>query len=640
MAPSSALLVGHSVSLQFGSTKILDDISFQLSSSQRVALVGRNGEGKSCLLKILANLLEPDSGHLERDLRRVAYLDQDVPASILGTVREVVRSGAKHLVDRIDRYKEINALLETSPSDADLNELESLQSEITTLGGWELEARIDALVERLALDPDTEFGALSGGAKRRAWLGRALSAGPSILLLDEPTNHLDIESIEWLESFLKGFQGALLFVSHDRAFLRRLATDIWDLDRGHLSTFPGDYDLYQERKLAALEAESQAWSKFDDKLAEEEVWIRKGIQARRTRNEGRVRQLEKLRLERKARRERSGVSKLSIAEAESSGRDVIDAESVAYAWDGSVLFSDLTISIRRGDRLALVGPNGCGKTTLLRVLLKELAPTNGDVFHGTRLEVAYFDQLRASLDEEKSVRDNLSDGHDNVVVGGTSRHVMGYLRDFLFSPERARSPVRVLSGGERNRLLLAKLFCQPANLLVLDEPTNDLDYETLEVLESVLALFQGTILLVSHDREFINNVATSVLAFDQSTTLRLYAGGYDDYLTQLAKGSKVDTSDVLPEAEESKSSRKRQRQKTKLSYKEERELEALPSEIDLLEAEQSQLHTDLASPDTYQSGDGRAAELQARLAEVDAALERLMSRWEELETLKESFDAE
>ena len=627
------LVLGSNLELTFGSTSILDGVDLQLNRGERVALVGRNGEGKSCLLKILAGRLDADAGHLERDLSQVAYLDQDVPASTVGRVRDVIRGGATAIVARLDAYQNLSATLEQGTDEAAMAQLEVLQSEITALGGWELDAQVDDLVARLELDPEAEFSSLSGGARRRAWLGRALSAKPQVLLLDEPTNHLDITSIEWLEKFLKGYSGALLFVSHDRAFLRRLATDIWDLDRGKLSTYPGDYDVYQERKLAALDAETQAWSKFDDKLAEEEVWIRKGIQARRTRNEGRVRQLEKLRLERKARRDRVGVTKLSLHEAGQSGHDVIDAESISYGWDGDAIVQDFSLSLRRGDRLALVGPNGCGKTTLLRLLLQQLKPDAGRVFHGTKLEVAYFDQLRAALDEEKSVRDNLSDGHDNVVVGGQSRHVMGYLKDFLFSPERARSPVRVLSGGERNRLLLAKLFCQPANLLILDEPTNDLDYETLEVLEGVLADFQGTILLVSHDREFINNVATSVLAFEGDAKLQLYAGGYDDFLSQRKETqSQPEMRDAPSETKPLK--REKNRQKVKLSYKEERELEALPERIESLEGEQSELHETLAAPETYQDPELDVGALQAQLEKVEAELEEAMERWETLETLK------
>ena len=627
------LVLGSNLELTFGSTSILDGVDLQLNRGERVALVGRNGEGKSCLLKILAGRLDADAGHLERDLSQVAYLDQDVPASTAGRVRDVIRGGATAIVERLDAYQNLSATLEQGTDEAAMAQLEVLQSEITALGGWELDAQVDDLVARLELDPEAEFSSLSGGARRRAWLGRALSAKPQVLLLDEPTNHLDITSIEWLEKFLKGYSGALLFVSHDRAFLRRLATDIWDLDRGKLSTYPGDYDVYQERKLAALDAETQAWSKFDDKLAEEEVWIRKGIQARRTRNEGRVRQLEKLRLERKARRDRVGVTKLSLHEAGQSGHDVIDAEAISYGWDGEAMVQDFSLSLRRGDRLALVGPNGCGKTTLLRLLLQQLKPDAGRVFHGTKLEVAYFDQLRAALDEEKSVRDNLSDGHDNVVVGGQSRHVMGYLKDFLFSPERARSPVRVLSGGERNRLLLAKLFCQPANLLILDEPTNDLDYETLEVLEGVLADFQGTILLVSHDREFINNVATSVLAFEGDAKLQIYAGGYDDFLSQRKETqSQPEMRDAPSEVKPLK--REKNRQKVKLSYKEERELEALPERIESLEGEQSELHETLAAPETYQDPELDVGALQAQLERVEAERDEAMERWETLETLK------
>ena len=632
------LVLGSKLELTFGSTSILDGVELQLNRGERVALVGRNGEGKSCLLKILAGRMDADAGHLERDLSQVAYLDQDVPASTEGRVRDVIRGGATAIVERLDAYQNLSATLEEGTDEGAMAQLELLQSEITALGGWELDAQVDDLVARLELDPEAEFSSLSGGARRRAWLGRALSAKPQVLLLDEPTNHLDISSIEWLEKFLKGYSGALLFVSHDRAFLRRLATDIWDLDRGKLTTYPGDYDVYQERKLAALDAESQAWNKFDDKLAEEEVWIRKGIQARRTRNEGRVRQLEKLRLERKARRDRVGVTKLSLHEAGQSGHDVIDAENISYGWDGEAIVQNFSLSIRRGDRLALVGPNGCGKTTLLRLLLEQLKPDAGRVFHGTKLEVAYFDQLRAALDEEKSVRDNLSDGHDNVVVGGQSRHVMGYLKDFLFSPERARSPVRVLSGGERNRLLLAKLFCQPANLLILDEPTNDLDYETLEVLEGVLADFQGTILLVSHDREFINNVATSVLAFEGDAKLQLYAGGYDDFLSQRKETqSQPEMRDLASEPKLLK--REKTRQKVKLSYKEERELEALPERIESLEGQQSELHETLAAPETYQDPELDVGALQAQLEKVEAELDEAMERWEVLETLKAEFSA-
>jgi len=494
---------------------------------------------------------------------------------------------------------------------------------------------VERVISRLSLDPEAAFSALSGGLQRRVLLARALVTEPDLLLLDEPTNHLDIASIEWLEGFLADFPGALLFVTHDRSFLRRLATRILELDRGQLTDWPGDYDNYLRRREERLNAEALASARFDRKLSEEEVWIRQGIKARRTRNEGRVRSLKAMREERRERRELGGTVRIRLDEAERSGRLVVEAQGVDYSWGDKPIVRGLDTLILRGDKIGIVGPNGAGKSTLLKLLLGELEPQAGTIRRGTNLQVAYFDQLRAQLDLTKSVQDNVAGGSDKVDVGGSSRHVLSYLKDFLFSPERARQPVSALSGGERNRLLLAKLFTRPANLLVLDEPTNDLDAETLELLEELLLDFQGTILLVSHDRALLDNVVTGTLVLEGEGRVQDYVGGYTDWLRQrdaavLTQAQAQPTQIAQPKAAPAPP----RKAATKLSFKEERELAALPGRIEALETEQGALHARLADPGLYQQGGEAVAGAQGRLASVEAELAEVYARWEALEAVK------
>ncbi len=626
-----ALLQLQDVSLSFGAGPVLDGVHLNIESGERVCLVGRNGQGKSCLMKIIAGALQPDSGGLKTAPdTRIAYLQQDVPEDIVGTIFEVVSEGHGEAARLVAEYEALSLSLVDDPTPARLSQLEVIQEKIDECQGWDFQQQVENHLARFELDKEARFESLSGGMKRRVLLAKCLISKPQVLMLDEPTNHLDVEAITWLEGFLQGFPGALLFVTHDRMFLRKVATRIIDLDRGNLTSWPGDFDLYQERKQAALEAELAEWGRFDKKLAEEESWIRQGIKARRTRNEGRVRALKRLRVERGERRERIGQAKLQLQSAEKSGREVVKAEGLSFAWGDDPIVEDFSTTIMRGDRVGFIGANGCGKTTLLRVLLGDLEPQAGSVKLGTRLEVLYFDQLRDQLDMEATVQDNVSEGNDTVVVNGRPRHVIGYLRDFLFSPHRARSPVKNLSGGEQNRLLLARLFTRSANVLVLDEPTNDLDAETLELLETILLEFEGTLLLVSHDREFLNNVVTSTIAFDADGRARTYVGGYDDWLRQRPdvqeSGPSKGNSKERVVAETKPKSRK-------LSFKEREELEAVPLEIESLEKEQSEIHERLADPALYQERGDEVSALNVRLEAIDAQLVTLYARWEELESL-------
>ena len=635
------LLQLQNIHLAFGGPLLFDGASLRIERGERVALVGRNGTGKSTLLRVVSGELPPDDGDVTKEPgARIARLEQQVPRDISGPVFDRVADGVGELGRLMAEYHRLGVELahdDGGQHDRLLQELEEVQHQLEAKGGWQLHNRVETAVTRLGLDADAEVSALSGGLKRRVLLARSLVSEPDLLLLDEPTNHLDIPSIEGLEELLVGFSGALLFVTHDRTFLRRLATRIVDLDRGRLKSYPGNYDTYLRKKEEELEVEAEHAALFDKKLAQEEAWIRQGIKARRTRNEGRVRVLQKMREERRARRQKTGQVKLRTDEAERSGKKVIEVKNASFAYDGGPqagqnIIGDFSTLVRRGDKIGVIGPNGSGKTTLLRLLLGDLPPDTGTVEHGTRLEIAYFDQLRAALDEERSVADNVADGADKIQVGDNSRHVISYLQDFLFPPAQARSPVKSLSGGERNRLLLARLFTRPFNVLVMDEPTNDLDAETLELLEELLFDYSGTLLLVSHDRAFLDNVVTSTLVLEGDGRVGEYVGGYSDWLRQRPQARE--------EAEEKKADERRERpakkaRPKKRSYKENRELEVLPAQIEALESEQRSLHSKLSDPDFYKQAGDEVAAVRERLEALEGELETAYARWEELESLPE-----
>src|SRR5690554_6834941 len=589
-------LILRNIRLSFGAAPLLDGVNLIVEKGERLCLVGRNGAGKSTLMKVIAGDIVPDEGHLEHNPGlKIARLVQEVPEDAQGSIYEVVAQGLGQQGKLLAKYQHLSLQLAQDPNL--MGEFERLQVEIDAAGAWDLSQQVEATLSRLSLQGEQEFAGLSGGMKRRVLLAQALVQNPDILLLDEPTNHLDMEAIEWLEEFLLGYSATLIFITHDRAFIRRLATRIIELDRGQLSSWPGSYEAYLEGKAHALEVEEKAQAEFDKKLSQEEAWIRQGIKARRTRNEGRVRALKALRREHAQRRQRQGQVAMSMQEAHSSGRLVLEAKSISQHYNAEPLFKDFSFTLWRGDKVGIIGPNGCGKSTLLKTLLGELHPTEGSVRLGTNLEVAYFDQLRDTLDEEKTVVDNVAEGSDMLTINGKPKHVIGYLQDFLFEPSRARQPVKSLSGGERNRLLLAKLFTQPANLLVLDEPTNDLDADTLDLLEELLGDYEGTVLLVSHDRAFLDNVVTSTLVFEGEGRVNDYVGGYQDWLRQRRPAADKPRTDAhKPAAREAAARRKTH----KLSYKDQRELDALPQTIEALEAEQEALHAQMADPAFYQ----------------------------------------
>jgi ATP-binding cassette subfamily F protein uup len=624
------LISFDSVSMAFGPEPLLDHASFQIDASERVCLIGRNGAGKSTLLKIADGELTPDSGEVWRQPGlRVAQLAQELFVSEAASVFDVVAGGLSEISGLLADYHRVAQAVAEDP--LHLRRMEALQHEIESRDGWRLHERVETILAIHELSADARMGELSGGWRRRVALARALVGDPDLLLLDEPTNHLDVEVIQWLEDALLEFRGGVLFVTHDRALLTRLATRILELDRGALSSWPGDYPGFLARKAAALEEEARHDALFDRRLAQEEAWIRRGIKARRTRNEGRVRALVAMRAERVRRREVEGRARFGVDEAQASGKLVIEAERVTFGWEGRPIVRDFSVRIQRGDRIGLIGPNGAGKTTLLKILLGQLEPDTGHVRLGTKLEVGYFDQLRMQLAPEKTVIENVAEGREYVEIGGERRHVIGYLQDFLFSPERARTQVATLSGGERNRLLLARLLSQPANLLVLDEPTNDLDIETLELLEERLLDFAGTILLVSHDRAFLDNVVTSTLAFEGDANVFEYVGGYTDWLRQRRPApaaepvAGVSLRTLSP-------ARSRGPTSPKLSYKEQRELEKLPAKLEALELEQSELAEAISRPEFYECGAAAQARVQARLAELAAELAAAYARWEGLET--------
>lgn len=621
-----ALIKLESACLAYGHVPLLDKVDLQIDAGERVCLVGRNGAGKSTLMRVMEGQAELDDGGLWKkpDLR-VGILSQEVPQLDDLTVYDVVADGLDHMGKVIADYHHVLHEMETNFSDALNNKLARLQDEIDSNDGWNLEQRITTVITKLELPEDALMGSLSGGYKRRVMLARALVLDPELLLLDEPTNHLDVEAIQWMEDFLLGFNGAVLFITHDRTFLRHLATRIVELDRGKITSWPGDYDNYIKTKEERAVIEEQQNALFDKKLAQEEVWIRQGIKARRTRNEGRVRALESLRKERSDRLNKLGNVNLQIEKGADSGKIVAEAEGISKSFGDKVIVKSLTTKIMRGDRIGILGPNGVGKSTLLKMLLGELESDTGSVSLGTKLSVAYFDQQRAVLELEKTVADNLNFGSDTITINGRSRHVMSYLQDFLFPPARVRSPVKSLSGGERNRLLLARLFIQPANLLVLDEPTNDLDVETLELLEELLCNYDGTLILVSHDRTFLDNVVTSTLAFEGDGQVNEYVGGYEDWLRQSRSNeAKIEKKAMSPKEAKPK------KKKTKLSYKDQFELDTLPQKIEKLETEQEQIQNQIAEADFYQQEKKDVDEVLARLGELEKELETTYARWEEL----------
>ncbi len=624
------LLQLQDIQLAYGDLPLLDHADLVIEKGERLCLVGRNGTGKSTLLKVIAGDVIPEDGAMERGATRIARLKQEVPREVSGTIYDVTAEGVGEMGRQIAEYHHLSLQLATDQSDALLQKMAQVQQQIEAAHGWNLQQQIETTLSKMGLDPEAPFASLSGGMKRRVLLAQALVQNPDLLLLDEPTNHLDIESIQWLEEFLLGSQTTLLFITHDRAFLRRLATRIIELDRGTLTSWPGNYDSYLQQKAKALEEEARTNALFDKKLAQEEVWIRQGIKARRTRNEGRVRALKKMREERSQRRERSGNARMGSQQAEASGKKVIRAKGLSHRYQDAPLIRNLTVEIERSDRIGIIGPNGVGKSTLLRILLDELKPDSGEVRHGTRLQIAYFDQLRNQLKEEQTVQDSVADGSDNVTINGKSRHVISYLQDFLFSPKRTRSPVSSLSGGERNRLLLARLFSKPANLLVMDEPTNDLDVETLELLEELLLEYEGTLLLVSHDRAFLNNVVTSTLVFEGEGVINEYVGGYDDWLRQRKTAEQPLQK---PSAEKSAARQKAGSSVKKMGYKEKRELESLPRQIEALEEKQSQLQEKLADPAFYQQSGDEVASVTDQLQTLEQELEEAYQRWETLEEM-------
>lgn len=637
-----SLLTLDQVSVAFGHNPLLTKVSFSAEAGERVAIIGRNGAGKSTFLKIIAGELTPDDGvvRIEGGMR-VAQLPQELPDANDKTVREVVSEGAGEIHHLFERY---NALLADFSSEH-ADELAHIQNELDKTQGWDLEQRVNHMIQRLALPADKLMSELSGGWRRRVILAQALLSSPDILLLDEPTNHLDVPTIEWMESQLKQFRGLILFITHDRRFLENLANRIIELDRGNMLSFSGSLAGFLDYKEKLLEEEERANALFDKKLAEEEAWIRQGIKARRTRNEGRVRALKALREERKERINRQGTAKMAVNSKDKSGKLVAEFTQVAHAFGDKVILKPMDLLVNRGDRIGLIGPNGCGKSTFLKILLGQISPNEGDVRQGTKLDIAYFDQLRDQLDPEKTVADNVADGKDTIEIQGQSRHIIGYLQDFLFPPERARTPVKALSGGERNRVLLAKLFTKPANLLVLDEPTNDLDVETLELLEELLMNYDGTLLLVSHDRAFLDNVVTSTIAFEGEGVVREYVGGYEDWIRQGGKFPTESTAEVAKPAKAEKKAEKKveksepvttapPKQKAKLSYKLQREFDAMPDLIAKLEEELEQLGEVTGAADFY-TGDQEAVQKKlAQLSEKEQALENAMERWLELEEMQ------
>ncbi len=617
-----ALLSLHNITIAFGGTPLLDNISFEINKGQRICILGRNGTGKSTMMKIIAGINAPDSGEVIKETgTRIAYLPQEIPENVAGTVYQTVARGA-------GPAGELLAELNSLQSSGEREKTAQLHQSISEADGWQVQNVIERVLSLSGLDGHAEYSSLSGGIKRRVFLARALVKEPDLLLLDEPTNHLDIESITWLESFILSSGITLCFVTHDRKLLKRLATRIVELDRGKIFDWSCDYATFLERKQALLDAEEKAWELFDKKLSQEEIWLRKGIKARRTRNEGRVRALKKMRHERSLRRQRSATASMEISEAQRSGVRVLDARQASFYYGDRAIIRDLNITISRGDRIGIIGPNGCGKTTLLNLLLGNISPDKGTIERGTNLQTVYFDQHRAVLDPQKTVWENVAPGGgDTVFVNDSPRHVISYLRDFLFTSDRANSPVKQLSGGERNRLMLARMFTTPSNLLVLDEPTNDLDTETLELLEDLLGSYSGTILVVSHDREFLNNVVTSLLAYEGDGVFKEFIGGYDDLQEQLAAQKPVETvKKTKPQKESPPPAQRRQ----KRTFREEQEFKALPGQIENWENQLNEITSSMADPQNYKKA-GFAADSARLSKELQEKIEAAYKRWEELE---------
>ncbi len=620
------------VSLEFGDTPLLVDANFAIEAKERVCLIGRNGAGKSSMLKMIANELQPDHGEIQwKGNLRVSTLEQNLLESSDEFVKDVVLHGLTEQQKLLDQYNDL------SKQDLDaqgLNALHELQLFIDACDGWQLEQRVETIMTQLQLPGNQRLNELSGGWRRRVALGKALVSQPELLLLDEPTNHLDISTIEWLEHHVRGYQGSVIFITHDRTFLQKLATRIVEIDRGKLISWPGNYNNYLKLKEKALEDEATSNKLFDKKLAQEEVWIRQGIKARRTRNEGRVRALKAMREKRAKRLKREGSARIHLEEAEKSGRKVITVRNVSHGYGSRKLIKDFSLKVQRGDRIGLIGNNGVGKSTLLKILLGEISPDKGTVKLGTNLEIAYFDQLRQDLEMNKTIAENIGDGNDYIMLNGKQRHVIGYLKNFLFSPKRAMTPVKALSGGERNRVILAKLFTKPANLLILDEPTNDLDVEMLEVLEQRLVEFAGTLILVSHDRDFLDNVVTSTLVFEEDGDLQEYVGGYKDWVkrgkglleTDLPKGQNAGQVIEDKDAYATKKPKK-------LSYKLQRELDNLPSRIDELEKFVSSLAEKVEKPNFYDKPFEETSEVLEQLSNAQQELDRSIERWSELESM-------
>ncbi|MFA0689371.1 ABC transporter ATP-binding protein [Vibrio splendidus] len=635
-----ALLTIHNGQLAFGDHPLLDGADFALQENERVCLVGRNGAGKSTLMKILSGNIIMDDGKMQitQDVV-VSRLEQDPPRNEQGSVYEYVSGGLAEVGELLKEYHNLLDVIAEDPSEKNLNRLTRVQEKLDHANAWRFEDRVSNVLAALKLTANTKLTELSGGWQRKAALARALVCDPDVLLLDEPTNHLDVATIEWLEAFLKDFRGSIIFISHDRAFIKSMATRIVDLDRGKLSSFPGDYDNYLLEKEEALRVEEMQNAEFDKKLAQEEVWIRQGIKARRTRNEGRVRALKKLREERQDRREVQGKANIQIDTSARSGKIVFEAENLNFAFEGKEIVTDFSFNIMRGDRIALIGPNGCGKSTVLKLLLDQLKPDSGRLHCGTKLEVAYFDQYREILDPERSVIDNLADGKQEVTVGGRERHALSYLQDFLFSPKRARTPVKALSGGEKNRLLLARIFLKSNNLLILDEPTNDLDIETLELLEDLLANYEGTLLLVSHDRQFVDNTVMTSWIFEGNGVVEEFVGGYHDAQKQRAQALEYRQAEKPAKAEkvveETPKTASVKAKPKKLSYKLQRELETLPLRLEELETEIETLQQEVNDPDFFSKSVEQTQPVLDKLSAVEQELEVAFERWEELEALQQ-----
>ncbi len=624
----------------FGGLPLLDGASLTITPGERVCLIGRNGEGKSTLMKIIEGLIRPDSGEVARARELViAKLDQEVPQGFAGSVFEVVSSALGEKASLLNRYHQVVQAVSHDPSDSNLEKLAETQHDLEAVDGWQLEQEVETVISRLSLPADADVSSLSGGLKRRVLLARALVTRPSLLLLDEPTNHLDLEAIQWMEDFLLDFKGSILFITHDREFLRRLATRIVELDRGKITDWPGDYENYLRRRDERLNAEAKLNERFDKKLAQEEVWIRQGIKARRTRNEGRVRALKAMRETYRQRRQQQGSVNLQLQKSEHSAKLVCQLENISYQWDDKPIIKQFSLTVLRGDRIGVIGPNGSGKSTLLNLLLGRLEPDAGKVIMGERLDVVFYDQLRDQINPDKTVIDNVAEGSDKVVINGKEKHVISYLQDFLFAPDRVRQPAKALSGGERNRLMLAKLFLKPANLLVLDEPTNDLDVETLELLEELLTDYQGTLILVSHDRVFLDNVVTATLVLEGDGHVGHYVGGYSDWEAmqkkrqqQIAENRPIEKIEK-PEKAEIQSKDRNKPAKIKLSYKQKTELEELPRTIEKLENRLNEVQSQLSNPVLYKDQAKMVTELQKEMADLEANLEESFQRWEELEAL-------